>query len=67
MNNWVLLVFLHLWGTGPSNPGTVTMMNVTGFRTEEMCLEAAKKTNEELFLPNIRRDQTARIICVRQK
>lgn len=67
MNIWVLLVFLHIPGTGPSNPGTVTIMNVTGFRTEELCLEAAKRTNEELFLPNIRRDQTARIICVRQK
>jgi len=65
--NWTLLVLLYLHGGGPSNPGIITMMNVPGFRTEEMCLEAGKKTLEELFSPSIRREGTTRYICVRQQ
>lgn len=65
--NWVLIIFIYLYGTGPSNPNIMTVVNMPGFYSEELCHSAAQKTIDVLFQPNLRRDPHTRYVCVRQQ
>lgn len=68
--NWVLIVSFFLYGAGSSNPNIMTVVNIPGFQTEELCQSAAQKTIDGLFRTNIRRDesyQRVNHVCLRQQ